>query len=55
MKKRFVEYDMLRDAYRKYTGRPNDFTYEQRLQLMQRDNWASAQSGISGSVLIFMA
>jgi len=38
----------LRDAYRKYTGRPNDFTYEQRLQLMQRDNWASAQSGISG-------
>lgn len=38
----------LRDAYRKYTGRPNDFTYEQRLALMQRDNWASAQSGISG-------
>jgi len=38
----------IRDAYRKYTGRPNDFTYEQRLQLMQRDNWASAQSGISG-------
>jgi len=39
----------LQDAYRKYTGRPNDFTYEQRLQLMQRDNWASAQSGISGT------
>jgi hypothetical protein len=39
---------MLRDAYRKYTGRPNDFTYEQRLALMHRDNWASAQSGISG-------
>jgi len=38
----------IRDAYRKSTGRPNDFTYEQRLQLMQRDNWASAQSGISG-------
>jgi len=38
----------LRDAYRKYTGRPNDFSYEQRLALMQRDNWSSAQSGISG-------
>ncbi|HYN44882.1 MAG TPA: hypothetical protein VER35_02685 [Candidatus Limnocylindrales bacterium] len=38
----------IRDAYRKYTGRPNDFTYEQRLALMQRDKWASAQSGISG-------
>jgi hypothetical protein len=38
----------LRDTYRKYTGRPNDFSYEQRLALMQRDNWASAQSGISG-------
>ncbi len=37
-----------RDLYRKYTGRPNDFSYEQRLRLMQRDNWASAQSGISG-------
>jgi hypothetical protein len=36
----------IRDAYRKYTGRPNDFTYEQRLQLIQRDNWASSQSGI---------
>jgi len=39
----------LRDTYRKYTGRPNDFTYEQRLALIQRDNWASAQSGISGN------
>jgi len=37
-----------RDAYRKYTGMPNDFSYEQRLALMQRDNWANAQSGISG-------
>jgi hypothetical protein len=41
-------YTELRDAYRKYTGRPNDFSYEQRLAFMQRDNWASAQSGISG-------
>ncbi len=37
-----------KEMYRRVTGRPNDFTYEQRLQLMQRDNWASAQSGISG-------
>jgi hypothetical protein len=38
----------IRDTYRKSTGRPNDFSYEQRLALMQRNNWASAQSGISG-------
>lgn len=38
----------IKDMYRKVTGRPNDFSYEQRLQLMHRDNWASAQSGISG-------
>jgi len=37
-----------RDMYRKATGRPNDFSYEQKLALMKKDNWASAQSGISG-------
>ncbi len=39
----------LSDVYEdRNTGRPNDFSYDQRLLLMQRDNWASAQSGISG-------
>ena len=43
-----INADTDRDLYRRYTGRQNDFSYEQRLALMQRDNWASAQSGISG-------